>query len=203
MPGSVSFRKNGRWSWVGAVVSPWRSETISQKQEGAGRHSSPDEKTHVCGPLSSAQVFYIGWCGAVCFRCPDLFSRIKTNSYNPRDWLTNWKGSSPLHRLTTQDSLLLTQGCPCANGEVLNMKKRKTASRIAHNLAPGQPHTQTPTNMRRTLPWLKEPIQREESRQFLYIDYIWNIDLPRWIHHMTKGTLYFIFIWFELCIWHI
>ena len=25
--------------------------------------------------------------------------------------------------------------------EVLNMKKRKTASRIAHNLAPGQPHT--------------------------------------------------------------
>ena len=188
---------------MGAVVSPWRSETISQKQEGAGRHSSPDEKTHVCGPLSSAQVFYIG--SLVALFVFDVFC---LNGFSPWSvgWLAptlqekkntlkkaliyfqEWSKLWPFQWLTiflkkvllkdpivppTQDSLLLTQGCPCAKQrEVLNMKKRKTASRIAHNLAPGQPHTQTPTNMRRTLPWLKEPIQREEFCQFLYRLYL-------------------------------
>ena len=99
----------------------------------------------------------------------------------PRDWLTNWKRSSPQgsHRPTNTRFSSPTQGCPCANGEVLNMKKRKTASRIAHNLAPGQPHTyKHPQTCAEHFPDWRGPSKGRSFVNF-YIDYIWNIDLPR------------------------
>ena len=177
---------------MGAVVSPWRSETISQKQEGAGRHSSPDEKTHVCGPLSSAQAFYIGWCGAVCFRCPDLFSRIKTNSIPMTDWLTEKELllKDPIVP-PTQDSLpppkvALVQMERCSTWKSERLHRGSlTIWRLGN-------HTHTNTHKHAQNTSLKEPIQREEFCQFLYRLYLkhWSSQIRSIPRHQRHSLFY-------------